>query len=311
MIISQTPLRVSLLGGGTDLPEWFYKEPGYVVGSSIDKYVYIILTKRFDKKIYIGYSKQEIVDSVDEIQHDLVREAAKFAGMTNGFEVKTMSDIPSGGSGLGSSSAILVGLLKAFYEYQNRDIENLTIAGAAHYIEREVLGRSVGTQDHYLTALGGINKIKFTFNSVVKTSLDISDINLYMFYTGITRNANDILSEQCKTINEYTELIYRDMANLALNFNNEQDLSRSIKLNWEFKKKLHPNITNPEIEKMCNLAEAGGAWAWKILGAGGGGFLLVYCPHQNIDNLRIVMKDYRELPFKFTKYGTRIIFNNE
>jgi D-glycero-alpha-D-manno-heptose-7-phosphate kinase len=193
LIISSTPLRISLFGGGTDQPEWYNNHLGFVVGSTIDKYVYVIVSKRFDKKIVVGYSKQETVDSIDEIQHELVRESAKLTGMTNGFEVKTMSDVPSEGSGLGSSSAILVGLLKAFYEYKNNPIENWQIAKKAFYIERTILNKPVGKQDHYYAAVGGGNTFEFDKNAVIRNPCELSEENLYLFYTGITRKASNIL----------------------------------------------------------------------------------------------------------------------
>ena len=312
MIISQTPLRVSLLGGGTDLPEWYENELGCVVGSTIDKYIYVIVTKRFDNKICIGYSKQETVDSIDEIQHDLVRETARMAGMTKGFEVKTFAEIPSGGSGLGSSSAILVGLLKAFYEYQKVFRNNMQIAYDAFTIERNVLGRPVGKQDHYFAAVGGKNVFEFNGDSVVRFPTTISENNLHIFYTGITRNSSDILSRQQSNINEYTEFYYKELASMARNYSIHPDtLSVSLKLNWEYKKKLSDNISNPEIEKMCVLADQGGATAYKILGAGGGGFLLIYCENDKLNLLRTTLKDYRELPFRFVDHGVRIVFNNE
>lgn len=307
-------MRVSLLGGGTDLPEWYENHTGRVLGSTIDKYVYVILSKRFDKKIVVGYSKQETVDSVDEINHDLVREAAKYAGMRDGFEVKTLSDVPSGGSGLGSSSAILVGLLKAFCEYQNISISNLEIAKETFRIEREVLGKSVGKQDHWFAALGGRNI--FFFDNIDVRQMEphtLSEDGLYLFFTGITRKANDILLKQSMNINEK---LYTELAELPLRYINPgNNLPYLLKWNWEIKKQLADNITNSTIEQMCQKAKEGGAEACKILGAGGGGFLLVSLPYlpetSQIWKLKRTMQDYRELPFKFVNHGTRIIFNND
>jgi len=312
MIISQTPLRMSILGGGTDLPEWCEKEFGHVVGSTIDKYIYVILTKRFDDKICVGYSKQETVDSIDEIQHDLVRESAKIVGMKNGFEIKTMADIPSGGSGLGSSSAILVGLLKIFYEYRNISVTSKEIAEQAFHIERDILKRPVGRQDHYFAALGGKNRFTFFDTDVFCEHVEIPSNNLYMFFTGITRKSTPILENQISNINKTTEIYYRNMANLAKSYvYSKNSLPGYIKTNWEYKKLLSKEIMNPEIEKMCKLADEGGANSYKILGAGGGGFLLIYCENEKLDSLRESLKNYRELPFKFTNYGTRVVFNNE
>lgn len=318
MIISQTPLRVSLLGGGTDQPEWFMKHDGAVVGGTIDKYIYVILSKRFDDKIVVGYSKQEEVSNVTEIQHDLVREAAKLAGMGVGWEVKTMSDIPSGGSGLGSSSAILVGLLKAFYEYNGETtIPNRVIANQAYLIERGILKRPVGKQDHYYPALGGKRFIEFVGDSVYSTKLEFPDRNLHMYYTGITRKSTPILQEQVDNISTDNEPLYRTLAKCANSFAlgdssyKEYSLPLYLSESWYIKQKLATSISNPEIEEMCALASKGGASAYKVLGAGGGGFLLVYCKNENLDKFRDVMQGYKELPFKFVDHGTRIVFNND
>jgi len=307
MIISATPLRVSIIGGGTDLPEWFIKNTGCVVGSSIDKYVYVIVNKRFDDKIYVGYTKQEIVDSVDEIQHDLIREAAKAAGLTKGFEVKTMSDVPSAGSGLGSSSAYLVGLLNAFYHYKNKPKENKLLAYEAFVIERYYLNRSVGMQDHLLCGLGGQNRITFTDDLPTWEEIELRKDNLFMHYTGITRNANDILKQQVLSVEEKYSY-YAELSDKAIQFE-QSNLETILKAGWEIKKALSPDISNEAIEQMIGVASGGGATAWKILGAGGGGFLLSYVPKENQERFSLAMRDYKEMPFAFTNYGTRIIYN--
>ena len=312
MIITATPLRTSLLGGGTDLPEWFLRSRGFVVGSTINKYIYVILTKRFDNKIYVGYSKQEIVTSVNKIEHDLVREAAKMAGMKDGFEVKTTADIPSEGSGLGSSSALIVGLLRAFYEYRNISKESYKIAEEAFTIERTILKRPVGKQDHFFAAIGGRMRFEFDGNRVIGTPIELLDDNLYLFHTGVSRSSTPILEDQRTNINEYTEVIYKGMSDLARGFiYGKETLPQYIKANWELKKQLSTKIVTPEIETMCKLAVAGGSNAYKILGAGGGGFLLVHAENGKIDSVRQSLKDYKEIPFTFVDHGCRVIFNNE
>jgi D-glycero-alpha-D-manno-heptose-7-phosphate kinase len=307
MIISQTPLRVSIIGGGTDLPEWFEHNEGCVVGSSIDKYIYVIVNNRFDDKISVGYSKQETVDSVEEIQHDLVREAAKATGMTKGFEVKTMADVPSQGSGLGSSSAVLVGLLNAFYHYQNNPKEHSHLAYQAFYIERYVLGRNAGMQDHMFSSFGGQLRLSFSNDLPYHEPVKLSDDNLFLHYTGITRNANDILKEQASSI-EGKEELYKKLTKLAKEFNQEH-ICDVLGNGWAIKKQLADGISNTEIENMISIAESSGAMAYKILGAGGGGFLLSYVPKDLQDLFLDKMKDYKQLPFRFTNYGTRIIYN--
>lgn len=308
LIISATPLRVSLLGGGTDLPEWYEDHIGYVVGGTIDKFIYVIVKPRFDNKIAVGYTKQELVDSVDEIQHDLVREAAKLTKMTNGFEIKTMADIPSEGSGLGSSSALLVGLLNAFYYYQNKPQENYRLAYDAFYIERYTLGRSVGLQDHNFCAIGG--KKKFSFgNAYAIENVEIPEENLFLHYTGITRNANTILSDMASSMKE-KEDVYLEIAHLARDYN-PKTLGTDLARAWELKKKFSKKVTNYDLDEMTKYAHKYGAAGCKILGAGGGGFLLSYVPKDAQETFIDSMEHdgFKELPFKFTNYGTRIIYN--
>ena len=266
-----------------------------------------MLKHRFDDKIYVGYHKQEIVDSVDQIKHDLVREAAKVAGMATGFEVKTMADVPSKGSGLGSSSAYLVGLLNAFYHYQNRPKDNEYLGYQAFYIEKYSLGRSVGMQDHLLSAFGGQNKIYFSKHLPTITPIKLSSDNLLLHFTGITRNANTILKDMAKIIKE-KEYYYQQLYELARDFT-EENLETSLAVAWELKKELSKKITNPQIEKMAENARMYGANACKILGAGGGGFLLSYVPKKYQDEFLEHMSEYKELKFNFTNYGTRIIYN--
>lgn len=309
MIITQVPLRISLLGGGTDLPEWTKEHQGCVLGSTIDKYIYIILSRRFDKKIVIGYSKQEIVDKIDNIQHELVKIAAAYCNMGTGWEVKTLADVPSEGSGLGSSSALLVGLIKIFNEFQSENIQlsQQQLAGAAYYLEREVLEKPVGVQDHLFAAIGGQGRFKLLDGSFIFDPIEIPQENLYLFYTGITRKSSDILSRQAENVDEN---LYERLSNLALNYLPE-DLPDLLNENWRIKKKLAEGISNLAIEKMIDLAEQGGAIACKILGAGGGGFLLTYVTPDKIKTVRESLKNYQELPFKFVNHGARIVFNNE
>ena len=207
MIISKTPLRISFAGGGSDLPSYYEKESGKVISTSINKYVYVIIKERFDNMIYINYSKKEIVDNVDNIEHDLVRETMRKTGIKNGVEITTLSDIPSSGSGLGSSSAITVGLLNAMYNYQNIIKSQEELADEACHIEIDICKNPIGKQDQYGCALGGVKKIKFNtdgrveFKKINSTFSEL-DRNLYLCFTDITRSANTILSKQSKSQTE-------------------------------------------------------------------------------------------------------------
>jgi len=322
MIISQTPLRISLAGGGTDLPNYFLKHEGFIVSTAIDKYLYVIVKERFDNLIYVDYSKKEIVESVDEIQHDLVREAARLTNLKNGFEVMMLADIPSEGSGLGSSSALTVGLLNAFYQYRGILVTSQQLAEEACQIEIEILKRPIGKQDQYIAAFGGLKTFRFCKNS----SIEVNEINmdselkrklgsnLLLFFTDTTRKASSILEEQNSKIDETIEFHDRikELAYKTQKCLKEREIDKIgeyLKKNWEWKKKLAGNVSNPNIDKMVETAINGGASGAKISGAGGGGFLLVYCERNQQDRLRKSMREYRELPFLLEKFGSKIIFN--
>lgn len=322
MIISQTPLRISIAGGGTDLPDYYLQHGGYVVSTAIDKYIYVIVKERYDDKIYVDYAQKEIVDSVDEIKHELVREAARMTGMTNGFEVAMLADIPSEGSGLGSSSTLTVGLLNAFYQYLGYSVDTARLADEACKIEIDILGKPIGKQDQYIAAYGGLCGITFNKNG----SVDVEKINLpsaikrrfgsnlLLFFTNIVRKAANILSEQKENINdkiayhdEIKELAYKTYK--ALKYDNLDEIGSILHRNWELKRGLASGITNNIIDEMYGFALAGGAMGGKICGAGGGGFLMTYCKRINQDSLRESLKNYREMPFMLDPYGTKIVFN--
>jgi D-glycero-alpha-D-manno-heptose-7-phosphate kinase len=322
MIISETPLRISLAGGGTDLADYYLNHEGYVVSASIDKYLYVIIKERFDDLVYVDYSKKEIVNHVNEIQHDLVREAAKLAGLEKGFEVMMLADIPSEGSGLGSSSSLTVGLLNAFYQYRGIQVTSEQLAKDACKIEIEILKRPIGKQDQYIAAFGGLRSFRFCKNDSVEVGnikLDSEarrklGSNLLLFFTNTTRIAGSILQEQKDNINDTIEFHHK-IKELAFDSHaalEKHDLNRigtNLKINWDMKKKLAKSITNPNIERMYELSMTGGALGGKIAGAGGGGFLLVYCERDKQDRLRESLKEYRELPFLLEKFGSKIIFN--
>lgn len=310
MIISQTPLRISFVGGGTDLPAYYRKFGGKVVSTAIDKFVYVLITSRYDDRIVAGYSKQEIVNSINDIQHDLIRETARMVGLVNGFEVKTMADIPSEGSGLGSSSAITVGLLNAFYAYRGIQVSSFRLAEEACKIEIDVLKNPIGKQDQYSCAMGGYNAITFNKDDtvdIVNLKEDVIFQDFLLFGTGMQRKSSAILLEQNYLLDSKIELYHA----LKLLSCEQKPLYELITRDWEIKKRLAPNITNPEIETMIEIARSGGVTGYKILGAGGGGFLLVYCPREYQSELRRIMSSYRELPFKSESSGSRIIFNHK
>jgi D-glycero-alpha-D-manno-heptose-7-phosphate kinase len=322
MIISQTPLRISLCGGGTDFKDYYSRCEGAVVSSAIDKFVYVIVKERFDEKIYIDYAKKEIVDSIDEIKHDLVREATRKAGMTTGFEVTMLADIPSEGSGLGSSSSLTVGLLNAFYHYQGIQPFAEQLAREACEIEIDILSKPIGKQDQYIAAYGGLSFITFKKDeSVGLERIKVQNglkrklgSNLLLFFTNVTRKADTILTEQKDKISdrlEYHNQI-KTLAYKAKDFIVSKKIDKIGGLlaeNWKLKKELSSNITNTLIDEMYEKAIQGGALGAKVSGAGGGGFLLTYCKRDKQDNLREAMAEYREMPFLLEPFGSKIIFN--
>lgn len=322
MIISQTPLRISFAGGGTDLSTYYRRSPGMVLSTAIDKYIFVVVNERYDDKIYINYMEKEIVDNVKDIKHGLVREALIKAEITKGIEITMLADIPSTGSGLGSSSSLTVGLLNAFYNYKGILITSEKLAREACEIEIDILGKPIGKQDQYIAAYGGLKKIVFNVDdSVTVKSLDLCrenrirlGSNILLHFTNITRKADKILLELKNNTNNKFESL-NDLASMVpllekeFENNNWDALGVILKNNWELKKKLASGITKPEIDKMVDIAMNSGATGVKIAGAGGGGFLFSYVPRKDQDNFRQAMKSYNELPFMLDPFGSRIIFN--
>jgi len=322
MIISQTPLRISICGGGTDFKDYYSRYEGAVLSTAIDKFVYVIVKERFDEKIYIDYAKKEIVDNINDIKHDLVREAAKKAGMTAGFEITMLADIPSEGSGLGSSSSLTVGLLNSFYHYQGIQPTAEQLAKEACEIEISILKKPIGKQDQYIASYGGLSFLTFKKDDSVQIErINIQNglkrklgANLLLFFSNVTRKADTILTEQKEKISdrlEYHNQI-KDLAFKAKELIENKKVDKVGVLlaeNWKLKKELSSNITNTLIDEMYEKAMQGGATGAKVSGAGGGGFLLTYCKRDKQDILREAMSEYREMPFLLEPYGSKIIFN--
>lgn len=322
MIITQTPLRISLLGGGTDFAEHFEHHEGCVVSTTINKYIYVIVKARFDNKIRVGYTKTELVDDVGKVQHDLVRESLHLTGITRRIEIVTMADIPSEGSGLGSSSAVTVGLLNALHTYLGDQKGQLTLAREACNVEIDRLGHPIGYQDQYIAAYGGLRFIRFTSDGIFaepllvdSTTLRQLDQNLMLFYTNITRKADSILAEQVQNINArkgaLTEICHlAHEAKGCLESGETDHIGELLNRNWELKKALASRISNPIINDLYQTALQAGAIGGKISGAGGGGFLTVYCPLERQNDLRSALHGFRELPFNLSQGGTKIVFQS-
>jgi len=322
MIISQTPLRISLLGGGTDFRTFWEVEGGAVLSLGIDKYLYVILKDRFDDAIYINYSKKEIVHNVDSIEHQLVREAMKKTGIEKGIEITTLADIPSEGTGLGSSSSVTVGLLNAMYTHQGLQIPAERLAREACEIEIDTLGKPIGVQDQIIAAHGNLCFSVFRCDGSVSVErlciapdrkrLLVS--NLLLFYTDRTRKADPILKEQKEKIGDrLNELrMIRELAyegKRIIEEGNFDIIGELLHKNWMIKRQFAGGITNLQIDNMYTKARNAGALGGKIAGAGGGGFLLLYCQREKQNAVREALSDYRELPFMLSRDGSKIIFN--
>lgn len=322
MIITQTPLRIGLLGGGTDLPDYYRPYGGRVLNCALDKYIYVIVKQRFDDEIYVNYSRKEIVSHVDDIGHELVREAMKMTGVSNGVEITTLADIPSAGSGLGSSSAVAVGLLHALFAYQGCQVSGEELAERACTIEIERCGKPIGKQDQYAAALGGIRDIRFgpgdavVAEEVVLPAAQRRDFQqqIMLFYTGITRSADTILAEQnanIETTRPQLDLL-RDLAGLGVDSLRSGDIDAvgaGVREAWEAKRKLASGISSDQIDAAVTRALDAGATGAKVTGAGGGGFLLAITPLERQRAVRESLSDMQELPIKLDRLGSRVILN--
>jgi D-glycero-alpha-D-manno-heptose-7-phosphate kinase len=322
VIITQTPLRIGLLGGGTDLPGYYREHGGRVLNCALDKYVYVIVKQRFDDDIYVNYSKKEIVSRVEDLEHELVRETMLMTGVVKGVEITTLADIPSAGSGLGSSSAVTVGLLQALFAYQGRPVSAGELAERACTIEIERCGKPIGKQDQYIAALGGIQDLRFgPGERVVAEEVGLTSARrralqqqIMLFYTGITRSAATILAEQNARIDAVRPQLdeLRDLAGFAierLSYGDVNAIGPAMRESWEAKRKLAPGVSNEAIDSAVSRALDAGASGAKVTGAGGGGFLLVICQVEHQCAVRESLAELRELPVKLDHLGSRVVLN--
>ena len=320
MIITQTPLRLSFLGGNTDFRDYYLNYGGLVLTTTIDKYIYCIVKERFDDLIIVNYTIKETVENVDELKHELVREALKLLKITKGIEISFLADIPTQGTGLGSSSAVTIGVLNALHAYLGENVSSWQLAEEAINIELDILEKPIGVQDQHAIALGGLRAIEFSPSGQVAGHKVIipesvrEDFNnsLMLFYTGITRKAEDILfsldTQKHKPLLDQNKVFAHD-GTKALLQGNLKRFGELLRIYWEVKKQLSDKITNPKIDSMYQLAKNAGVIGGKIIGAGGGGFLLVMFPANKRAKVREALKDYKELPFRFSNAGSRVIFN--
>lgn len=324
MIISRSPLRISLGGGGTDLPSYYESYEGFVIAAAIDKYIYVSVNRPFEEIIKVKYSRIEACNKVDEVEHPIVREVLRaFDLKSPQVEISSMADIPSG-TGLGSSGSFTTSLIKALSVHYRRNLTNLDIAELACKIEMEILGEPVGKQDQYIASVGGVTEFKFLPNGVVETSpLDLSmetifqlEDKLLLFFTGISRSASSILTDQVKrssgndaemidNLHFVKELGLRSKR-LLLEGDTE-GLGRIMHEHWMHKIKRSKGMSNPQINTAYEIGLANGAIGGKLVGAGGGGFLLFYANDKSKLRAALAKIGLEEVRFKFDLEGTKVI----
>ena len=324
MIISKTPLRMSFVGGGSDLPVFYRKYGGAVVSTAINKFVYVTVNKKFDDRIRVSYAKTEEARSVDRIKHPLVRESMKMLGIKGGIEITSIADIPAKGSGLGSSSSFTVGLLHALHAYACRYASAEQLARESCEIEIERCGEPIGKQDQFAAAFGGFNFIEFYPNDSVsvepiickRETMQQLQANTLVFYTGITRSASALLKTQQEAVatEKTKQKALCQMVELArqlkaeLQKDNLTAFGEIIHENWQLKRSLASAVSSSLIDEWYARARKAGAIGGKLLGAGSGGFMMFYAPN---DCHAAIAKELRELPlmdFKFEPQGSKIIF---
>ena len=326
MIITKTPFRISFVGGGSDLEDFYSRSDGAVLSTSIDKYMYISSHNFFDEdKFRIKYSRTETVNNLEEIRHPIVREVLKKFNINGALEISSNADVPAG-TGLGSSSAFTVGMLQNMYTIQGYFANKSRLAMEACEIEIEKLKEPIGKQDQYAAAYGGLNIITFKKSGSVNVEpvhvkrdiLKKFQENLIMFYLGKRRRASDILQEQKQNmISDDKFHILKDMVALvpemrnSLHSENLKNIGRLLHENWLLKQKLASKISNDEINLIYEHARKNGALGGKLLGAGGSGFLLLYCEKEEQQALKQAMNKLREMPFQFENQGSRVIYAGE
>jgi len=324
MIITRSPLRISLGGGGTDLPSYYQQHEGFLISAAIDKYVYIFMHEAFQKEIIIKYSKTEYVHRIEDIQHPIIRESLKYLNIhSDNFELASMADIPAG-TGLGSSSSFTCALLKAFHTYNKTFVKPDDLAEEACHIEIDILKEPIGKQDQYISAYGGINTFTFCKNDQVKTKeLKISKETLYnledhllLFFTGFSRSASTVLKEQNEksksndatmidNLHFVKELGYKSKA--AFERGDLEEFAHIMNVHWEHKKKRSNVMSNDRINTWYDIAMKNGALGGKLIGAGGGGFLMFYAEDNKKLRKAMFNEGLPEIRFRFDYDGSTVV----
>ncbi len=326
MIVTRTPVRIPLGGGGTDLPSYYTQYGGFLISAAINKYIYITVNKRFEQSIRVSYSSTEIADSVEEIKHPIVREALKLLKIDSGIEITSIADVPSN-TGLGSSSSFTVGLLNALHAYKNEKVSAKDLAEEACYIEIERLKEPIGKQDQYAAAFGGIICLDIDRLGGVKTfplklsedALDQMESNTLLFYTGIKRSASEVLGSQNKGASLNQEKVIEGMHRIkqigleikeAFEKEDLQKFGQLLDEHWQTKKTLSDKMTQERIDQWYETARRNGALGGKLMGAGGGGFFMFYCNNgKNGFRKKMEQEDLQEMRFRLDFEGSKVLVN--
>jgi D-glycero-alpha-D-manno-heptose-7-phosphate kinase len=321
MIISETPYRVSFAGGGTDLPAFYREEYGAVLSVALSKHMYVTVSPRFDKTVRVAYTKTEITDGIEALEHELVREGLRRAELLEHIEITTIGDLP-GGTGMGSSSTLTVGVLNALYAYQGHITSHETLAQQACEIEIDTLGKPIGKQDQYAAAYGGLNYIRFNPDESVdiepvpcaEGTIEELEKRTLLMYTNVQRSADGILEKQSKGTADKRAVLtqMRDLAGeMRTTIAGDGDLDRFAELlheGWMLKRSLGFGISQQWIDDWYETARKAGAQGGKLLGAGGGGFLLLVAPPEKHEAIREALGRPQEVDFGTDPRGSRIIF---
>ena len=327
MIITQTPLRISFAGGGSDLPAYYKRFGGAVLSTAINKFIYVNVNQKFDNGIRVAYSRTEEVESIDKIAHPIVRSCLTKLAIAGGLEITSIADIPSRGTGLGSSSSFTVGLLLALHAYESRYVSAGDLAEESCHVEIELCGEPIGKQDQYAAAFGGLNLYRFEpDDSVIVEPILCSGAELaylqsclLVFYTGVTRLASSILAEQSKQSesNRETQALLKRMTELAFDLQRELNqghidaLGESLDEGWRLKRQVHAGVSSGTIDDWYEAAKRAGARGGKLLGAGGGGFLMFFAPPERHEAIEAALAGLRRVDFELERSGSRVLlFHN-
>jgi D-glycero-alpha-D-manno-heptose-7-phosphate kinase len=327
MIVTRTPTRIPLGGGGTDIRSYASRYGGFLVSAAINRYVYITVNRRFEDSIRVSYSKTEIADGVDNIEHPIVREALRLMGLSSGLEIVSIADVPAN-TGLGSSGAFTVGLLNALHTFKRENVSAGTLAEEASAILMDVLGEPIGVHDQYLAALGGITCLVIEQDGTVQASpLATSDgiveeleASLLLFYTGVKRSASEVLGDESRAISRGHDGVTAALHTVkeigfrvkeALETGNLRHFGELLDQHWQSKKRLSTRVSSDRIDRLYELARRNGALGGKIMGAGGGGFFMFCCDNHNKARLREAMaaEGLRDMRFAIDFEGSKVLVN--